>query len=81
MFARLLLGGILGMALVTFSSGANAVNGTDPLVSGADRNGGLLIRDQPDGDDRNDHDPGCEKHHHCHHHHHHDHDHDPASDD
>ena len=29
--------------------------------------------------DRNDHDPGCEKHNHCHHHHHHDHD--PASDD
>lgn len=78
MFARFLLGGILGVALVTFSSGANAVNGTDPLVSGADRNGGLLIRDQPDSD-RNDHDPGCEKHNHCHHHHHHDHD--PASDD
>jgi hypothetical protein len=55
MFARLLHGGILGMALVTFSSGANAVNGT-PLVSGADRNGGLLARDQPEGDDGNDHD-------------------------
>jgi hypothetical protein len=44
MFARLLLGGILGMVLATFSSSANAVNGTGPLVSGADRNGGLLAR-------------------------------------
>lgn len=39
------------MALVAFSSGANAVDGTRPLVSGADRNGGLLALDQPERDD------------------------------
>ena len=64
------------MVLVTFSSSANAVNGTGPLVSGADRNGGLLIRDQSESDDGHDHDRGCEMHHRCHHHHDHDHDHD-----
>lgn len=61
MFARLLLGGVLGMALGTFSSGANAVSGGGPLFSGADRNGGLftVAKVQMIDDRNNEHEGGA----------------------